>query len=119
MLDDVVWAGTNSITRARSEGGLFYVETQFKDSDSLQRNRDIAASGMLEKAKLGLHDDEDMRMVISCPCTMQWSIFKRKHNDVYKMLTTRGHRTEDDALRMKGAKQLQILHPDWVVMERL
>ena len=111
---DVVAVGSNSITQARSEDGLFYVHTEYYDDVALERNKQIASSGMLANMKLGLHDDEDVRMVISCPSTDQWILFKRKNPETYKLLVS-----TIEAERMKGARQLQILHPAWVVQSRL
>ncbi len=110
-----VVSGTNSIQREGWEDGEYYCETEFFDKKQLDQNNRIRNSGMLDDSKLGLHFDEDIRMAISCPSTLQWSIFCKKNADTYKLLTS----STSEADRMKGARQLQILHPDWVVFDRL
>ncbi len=106
--------GTNGATKTVIEGDKLYAHTIFSDDRSLQRNADIKTSGMLENARLGLHDDEDMRMVISCPSTTQWSLFRKKHLETYKLIIS-----TDESERIKGCRQLQILEPAWVVFARL
>jgi len=113
-MQDVIDVGSNSVTRARSEDGLFYVHTVFNDDKALAQNRKIEGSGMLDKGKLGLHDDEDIRMVISCPSTEQWMLFKKKHPETYKLI-----KSTIEHERMKGARQLMLLHPAWVCYSRL
>ena len=110
---DVFDVGSNSLTQGRSENGLFHVHTRYFDDVALQRNRDIAASGMLERSKLGLHDNEDMRGVISCPSVEQWNQFKKKNPDVYALLTSK---QEHD--RVRAVQLIDILHPDWVIYSR-
>ena len=118
-MNDIVDIGPNSVSRALSEGGRFHVHTRFFDDAALAQNRRIADSGMLDKGKLGLHDDEDIRFVISCPSTRQWALFKKDNPEIYKLITTRGTDAIADADRMKGARKLSILHPAWVVYSRL
>jgi len=110
---DVVDVVGNSVTRARSEAGKFYVEQTFYDDMSLEQNQRIRNSKMLERAKLGLHDNEDIRGVISCPSTEQWMIFKKKHTETYKLLTSKL-----EAERMKGLRQVSLLKPAWVIYDR-
>lgn len=104
----------NADSLTKLEDGKLYCHTVFHDDDALDRNKAIKNSGAMEKSKFGLHDDEDIRMIISCPDTMQWAIFRKKHPDTYRLIKSR-----DEAERMKGARQLQILHPAWVIMDRL
>lgn len=107
--------GTNAVRVEGFEDGKYHAKTTFFDDDALEHNKKIRNSGMLEKSALGLHDNADVRMAISCPSTTQWMYFKSKHYETYKLLTSQT--SEED--RMKGARQLQLLHPDWVVFERL
>ena len=100
--------------RAKSEDDKFYVETIHNDDAALDKNKKIVASGMLDKSQLGLHDGADIRFVISCPDVLQWNIFKKKYPDVWQSI-----RSIDESIRMKGCRQLQILHPPWVVQVRL
>lgn len=100
--------------QAKSEDGKFYVKTTFFDDNSLEQNNKIRLSGMLEKAKLNLHENEDIRAAISCPSVQQWNIFKKKHADTYRLLNSR-----EEVQRMKGVSELQLLHPDWIVYNRM
>lgn len=118
MLDYTDVEGLKKV-RTKTEEGKLFVHTTFYDDKDLEQNNRIRLSGMLDKAKLGLHENEDMRAVISCPSNLQWSLFRKKHNDTYKLLTTRGTLLQDEADRVKGVKQLEILHPDWVIYTRL
>jgi len=111
---EITDVGPNSIQRAVTEDGRLYFHTTYYDDKSLAQNRKIEGSGMLDKAKLGLHDDEDIRMVISCPSTAQWLLFKKKHPETYKLI-----KSTIEHERMKGARQLMLLHPAWVVQNRL
>ncbi len=106
--------GTNGIREYKFDGTDMHVKTTFRDDKSLDINERIRRSRMLEKGTFGLHDNEDVRLVISCPSTMQWAVFRKKYPDVYSSIIS-----TDEQVRMKGAYQLQLLHPDWVVMSRL
>jgi hypothetical protein len=112
-MSDVICYGSNSKTIGKSEDGKFYVQTTFYDDAALHRNNDIRLSGMLNKGKLGLHDNEDIRGVISCPSVEQWNIFKKKHKPTMDLLNSK-----DESTRMKGFKQVEILEPNWVVYSR-
>ena len=101
------------VTRGKTEDGKFYTETTFFDDESLAQNRRIADSGMLDGGKLGLHDDEDIRFVLSCPSVEQWNLFKKKYPDIYKALMSR-----DEKARMVGARRLSLLKPAWVIYSR-
>jgi len=68
---------------------------------------------MLDKLTLGLHDGEDARAVLSIPSNLEWSLFKGKHPDIYNDLKS-PH--END--RLNALKRIQILEPEWIVMER-
>ena len=98
----------------KKEGDLHVFKTQYFDKESLAINDRIRKSGMLNKAELGLHDDADIRMAISFPSVVLFSAFKKKHPDIYEML-----HSKDEAVRMRGAKQLQLVHPEYCVYDRL
>jgi hypothetical protein len=68
---------------------------------------------MLDKMKLGLHDGEDCRAVLSIPSNLEWSLFKDKHPDIYNDL-----KAPQEADRMNALRRIQILEPEWVLMER-
>lgn len=114
MLDTRERISNNATQRVVTHGNELYIQTDFADDAALERNKQIKAAALLDKAKLKLHDDEDVRMIISCPDGIQWSLFKRQHEETYKLIHSR---LEEE--RMKGCRQLQILHPEWVVQERL
>ncbi len=114
MPNNVIELNDQYLTTAIVEDDKLFVHTTNFDDRALDQNERIRSSGILDKGKLGLHGDEDIRMAISCPSVVQWNTFKKKHYDTYKLITSR---LEDE--RMKGCKQLQILEPAWVVMERL
>jgi hypothetical protein len=97
------------------DDSTLYVHTTFNDDPALERNKQLRNADLLAKAKFYLHDNEDIRMFISCPDTTQWWLFKRDYPDIYKALS----QNRDEAARMKACRQLQILHPEWVVQERL
>ena len=104
----------NGVRQHVTEGGVLYAKTTFHDDAALDINTNIRNSKMLEKAKLGLHDGEDVRLVISCPDTLQWMYWKRDNPDIYAML-----HSKDEAERMRAAKLIQIMQPSWVVQHRL
>lgn len=105
----------HAVQRTVRDGEKIYIHTKFHDDPALERNKQLRTADMLAKAKLHLHDDEDIRMVISCPDTTQWWLFQRDYPDIYKALS----QNRDEAARMQACRQLQILHPEWVVQERL
>lgn len=113
-MSDIIEHNKARKVQAKSEDGKFYVKTTFHDDAALRQNERIRSSGMLEKGRLGLHDNEDIRATISCPSVTQWNIFKKKFREVYKMLNSR-----DESERMSAVKRIQIIHPDWIVQERL
>lgn len=114
-MSEIIEHNSQYKTRVKTEDGKLYAHTIFNDDKSLEQNNKIRLSGMLDRAKLSLHDNEDVRAAISCPSTLQWLIFKKKHFDTYKMIMDR----TSEHTRMKGIKQLEILHPDWVIYSRL
>jgi hypothetical protein len=113
-MSDVIEHTRSTLTRVRTNGDQLLVHRTFFDDANLDQNSRIRNSGMLDKAKLGLHDNEDVRAVVSCPSVEQWNLFKRKHPEVYSRLMAK-----NEPERMKGARELSILHPDWVVYSRL
>lgn len=90
------------------------VETKHYDDASLERNKQLRNEGFIDKAKFALHDNEDIRMMISIPDGIQWTMFKKKFPEIYKKIMSK-----DEATRMSGCRSLQILHPEWVIQERL
>ena len=111
---EVLDVGSNSIERALAEDGKLWIHTTYHDDAALERNKQIRSAKLMEKAKLSLHEDEDVRMVVSCPSVSQWNLFKKQHGETYDLvMSTLEHE------RMRGARQLQLLHPEWVVQSRM
>jgi len=102
---------TTTLIRDDHVDGEYFVETKFNDDHSLEVNKKLRNEGFLAKAELGLHDNADIRYWISIPDPLQWTFFQRKYPEIVAML-----RSKTDFMR--GAKQLQILHPEWVIAER-
>lgn len=111
---DSGWVDRKTSQRILRQDKHLVVQTTFHDDANLERNKKLRNSGMIDKGKLGLHDNEDIRMVISCPDPIQWSLFKKKFPDIYKAIMS-----ADEAERMKGCWRLKLLHPEWVIQERL
>ena len=99
-------------TKVQTEDGITYAKTTFQDDAALERVRQLKHENVLDKARLGLHDNADLRMVISCPSEALWSYFIRDYPDIYKLL-----QSKDQFL--KGAKQVQFMHPEWIIQSRL
>ena len=115
MYKDIINVGANSITRFyRNDKETMLKDTTFYDDGSLDQNSRIRSDGMLEKGNLGLHDHANYRMVFSIPSVEQYNHYKLENPEDYKLLMSK-----DETERMRGAKRLQLLHPQWVVMERL
>lgn len=104
----------NVAHRILRQDSYLVVETKHYDDANLERNKKLRNEGFIDKAKFGLHDNEDIRMMISIPDGLQWTIFKRKFPEVYKLIMSK-----DEKDRMRGCRQLQLLHPEWIVQERL
>lgn len=102
------------IHRAKTEDGKLYSQTTFVDDKTLAHNRKLRDTGFLDKGKLGLHDDADIRLVISCPTSEQWVLFKNQNPETYKLLVSK---VEHE--RMKGARQVSLLEPEWITHTRL
>ena len=106
--------GSNSVCKTHLQDDKLYIHTHFQDDPALERTKQLRNSQAFDKAKLGLHENEDMRAMISCPSVEQWLIFKKKHHETYKLLSSK-HEFE----RMKGVRQIRLLHPEWVIQTRI
>jgi len=113
MQNEVVSHDRHHTTQLITEDNKLYVDTKFHNANSLEINKRIRNSQMLDKMKLGLHDNEDARAVLSIPSNMEWQIFKRKHPDIYNDL-----KAPQEVDRMNALKRIQLLEPEWVLMER-
>ena len=110
-----ITVGNHATRRVAIEDGVLYGHTVFNDDAALERNKQIRDHGMVgNKAALGIHDEADLRMTISCPDVTQWNLFKRKHPEI-----ARGLHSKDESIRMKACAALKQHHPEWVIQERL
>lgn len=112
--NDIIHVGENSIARARSEDGKFYVHTTFYDDKSLDRNAQLRNNRAIEKMKLSLHEGEDVRGIVSCPSVEQWNLFKKQYPSTYALLKS-SHEFE----RIRGLKEVSLIYPAWIVQLRL
>tara|TARA_R110000796_G_scaffold101866_6_gene210638 strand:+ start:3269 stop:3613 length:345 start_codon:yes stop_codon:yes gene_type:complete len=113
LQDEVTSHDRHHTTRLVTEGSTLYVDTQFHNKASLEINKKIRNSQMLDKLKLGLHDNEDVRATLSIPSNMEWELFKKKHPDIYNDL-----KAPQETDRMSALRRIQLLEPEWVLMER-
>ena len=102
------------LTQTAVEDGTFYTHTTHYNDAALARNQRIRNSGILEKAKLQLHDNEDVRGVISCPSVLEWNIFNNEHPELKGLLNST-HEHE----RLKAMDIVSLHHPDWVLYTRM
>lgn len=96
------------------DGGKIISHQIHHDDHALEKVHRLRSSQILDKAKLGLHENEDIRLAISCPSVVQWNRFKRENPDIATML-----RSRDESERMKAARMILILQPTWVAQSRL
>ena len=103
----------NHITATEVEDGKLFIKTKFFDDDAIARNKRIRDSGILEKAKLELHHNEDIRGAISCPSVGQWNQFNKDHPEMQSLLNS-SHEHE----RMAALRLVSLHKPNWVLMTR-
>ena len=113
MQDEVISFDKHHTTKIVTEGDTLFVDTKFHNKHSLEVNKKIRNSQMLEKMKLGLHDGEDARAVLSIPSNLEWQLFKDKHPDIYNDL-----KAPQEQDRLNAIRRIQFLEPEWVLMER-
>jgi len=113
MRDEIISHDRHHTTKLVTEDNILHVHTNFHNQQSLEINKKIRNSQMLDKMKLGLHDNEDARAVLSIPSNLEWTIFKDAHPDIYNDL-----KSPQEADRMKALRRIQFLEPEWVLMER-
>ena len=92
---------------------LFIQTTHFDDA-ALARNERIRNSGILDKAKLQLHQGEDIRGAISCPSVAQWNRFKKDNPEFNGLLNS-----SLEHERLRAMDMVSLHHPDWVVYTRM
>ena len=101
-------------TQVKTEDGITYSNTVFNDDIALDRVKRLRDENVLDRAKFGMHDGADLRLVISCPSVVLWNYFKRDHAKTYELLNSK-----DETERMMGAREMRFLHPEWCIMSRL
>lgn len=104
----------NHVSTLHKEDGIHYVHTQFHDDEALEKIRRLRDSEILQKAKLGLHEGEDLRAAFSFPSVMQFNLFKKKNPEIWALINS-----PSETERIRGSGKLAILHPEYVVQQRL
>ncbi|RKZ94004.1 MAG: hypothetical protein DRQ46_10665 [Gammaproteobacteria bacterium] len=99
----------------KHEDGKLYNHTIFYDDAALDRNKAIRESGMLAKAKLGIHHDEDLRVAFNFPTVYQYNLWLRD-NPIDTDLFFNG-KTEDE--RIGAGRRLALKNPEYVTQIRL
>lgn len=112
-MSDIVEIDGNHVQRAKLDGSRLQIHTKFYDDATLKRNQTLRNADLLNKAKMQLHDNEDIRFMISCPSQFQWQIFKKRYPDLHK-----GLHSQVEHERMSAARKIAILEPTWVVQTR-
>lgn len=105
---------SNHLTNVKTEDGKLYAHTIFFDDLALENNKNIRESGSLDKAEIGLHDKADLRIAFSIPSVFQHNLWANENPEDYKLL-----HSKIDSERMKGARRLALMHPEWVISQRL
>ena len=104
---------SNHHTRLITQDDTLFVHTVFDDDAAIKRNTMLRDADLLTRAKLGIHDDADIRFILSVPSVMQWNLWKKAHPEDAKHLFGK-----DDVLRIRAAHRLSIEHPEWVIQSR-
>ncbi len=112
--DIIIEGSSEAVQTGIIQDDKFYIETHFNDKKQLDENQNIRISNLIDKAKLDIHEGEDLRGWIRCPDVLQWSMFKKQYPNVYGMLTAN---TEE--MRIKGMHEMKRLFPEWIVYDRL
>ena len=60
-----------------------------------------------------LHEGEKIEYYFRIPSMIEWTRFLRSHQDIAGLLDS-----ADESDRMKGARMLSILQPEWVIKKR-
>jgi hypothetical protein len=110
-----VGASPNSVSTLyrpnHDESGKYFVHTRIENDSQLERNKRIRLESLLPRgAKLGLHEGERIDYAFSIPAE-EWKFFKRDYPEIAQGLIQK-----DETVRYKSAMQLQLLHPEWVIL---
>ena len=85
--------------------------TVYHDDEALDKNRRLRRDGLMVKGhRLPMFDGQRVHYAFSIPAD-QLALFQRDNPDFMTEL-----RSKDDAIRMKAALRLAILHPEWSVL---
>lgn len=111
----VVGKTPRSVTTAyrpdHDESGNYIFHTKIFNDAQLERNKRIRLEDLLTKSsRIPLHDGEKVDYAFSIP-QEEWGFFCRDYPEIAK-----GIRDGDEQTRYNSALQLQILHPEWVIM---
>lgn len=91
------------------ESGQYHVHTLIHDDHIIDRNKRIKQDALMAQgSKTPFMDGGVMIRTFSIP-PAHWTLFKRKNKDLVKRLFS-----SNDTEREKAARELSILHPEWV-----
>tara|TARA_R110000868_G_scaffold364240_2_gene627101 strand:+ start:1195 stop:1515 length:321 start_codon:yes stop_codon:yes gene_type:complete len=105
---------SNHVTHIKTEDGNLYANTIFYDDAANEKTKRLRESELLSRAKLSVHEDEDIRFSFSIPSVFQYNLFTRDNPETFKLMQSK---VEHE--RMRGAKQFQLLHPEWCISARV
>jgi 1,4-alpha-glucan branching enzyme len=104
----------NSITQIyrpdHDESGKYTFHTKILNDHILERNKRIRLESLMTKGKSIPLLEAGVEYAFSI-ASEEWGFFKRDYPDIVA-----GIRSKDEEERFKAARQLQILHPEWVIM---
>ena len=92
------------------ESGTYSFSTKIFNDGQLERNKKIRLEGVVNRNDKNPIIDGGTQYAFSID-PVEWSIFKRDHNDIYQEL-----KSKDEKSRFHAAMQIQLLHPEWVIM---
>ena len=92
------------------ESGVYSFFTKIFNDPQLEKNKRVRLEGVVNRNQKNPFIEGGAQYAFSIN-PVEWSIFKRDHKDIYKALKSR-----DEKIRFHAAMQIQLLHPEWVIM---
>lgn len=103
--------GTTTLVRdEHDESGRYYVHQVEHDDHILDRNKRIRLEGLMPEGKKVPLIGDEMRFTFSIP-PMQYTRLLKREPDLMRELSGKDH----DA-RIKAARRLSIMHPEWCTL---
>lgn len=103
---------TSHIVQDAHDPSTVYVETTDHDAQALDQIQRVKQAELLSQGQaFGAHEGAVLEYAFSIPSTWQWARFKRDHPDI-----ARGLHSPNDTERLKAARRLALMKPQWVVM---